>query len=55
MYDNRKTPHCREIGGLRKGATGLLLCVKSQGFLTDLQLLRNFLALHPYFEGVIEP
>jgi hypothetical protein len=30
MYDNRKTPHCREIGGLRKGATGLFLDVKSQ-------------------------
>lgn len=49
MYDNRKTPHCREIGGLRKGATGLLLGVKSQGFLTILPLLNNFICLKPAF------
>ena len=49
MYDNRKTPHCREIGGLRKGATGLLLGVKSQGFLTVFQLLNNFICLLPGF------
>ncbi len=49
MYDNRKTPHCGEIGGLRKGATGLLFGVKSQGFLTDLQMLNNFMCLIPGF------
>ena len=49
MYDNRKTPHCREIGGLRKGATGLLLGVKSQGFLTVLQLLNDFSCLKTDF------
>jgi hypothetical protein len=49
MYDNRKTLHCREIAGLRKGATGLLLGVKSQGFLAVLQLLNNFICLLPGF------
>ena len=23
VYVSRKTPHCREIGGLRKGASGV--------------------------------
>ena len=45
MYDNRKTLHCREIGGLRKGATVLLLGVKPQGFLTVLELLNKFICL----------
>lgn len=49
MYDNRKTPHCREIAGLRKGATGLLLGFKSQVFLTVLQLLNNIICLIPAF------
>ena len=42
FYDSRKTPHCREIGGLRKGASG----VGGQS---------EFRIVEPLFEGKLHP